>query len=496
MLLTFLAVVTSVLLLSTFDPDGQVSRDHANYLRLAQQLLDGRGYRAPVYDATGQAGHADVLFATWPVGYPTAVYLASAVSGLGVFWASKALNLVAIGLSLLALRRRFDDAHHVASVFLFASLITLASYSSSDLLFALLFLHFTLTLHDALTDTKPARCLVLALLAVSLFLLRYVGAVSLGIMGLAALLLLVQKSRRRDAFRLLTATAASAVFSVAYLLNNVRETGHLTGIERIAAPESPAALAAMFSLAVLVEAVPFALYSSPRNAVLGAAMTVIVVTLVAVAYRRRHTRTLDSRSAGLAGVLIATAGVYATAILVLRSITHFDNIGFRFFTPATVLVFTALCVTFRDRAEGRPRAVVVWTVSAVLVLSFVLTTPRGVLRHWHTPQYADTVAAVRARFDDLPDGSIVVFGPVHLNYLFPHLHNRRPYTLPYAAQKESWSDFIDRLALDCNTPLVINAPVRPLDTARVDASVIAWAERAQAVPGGLLRITPPGCQRS
>ncbi|MEM7376244.1 MAG: hypothetical protein AAF460_01945 [Pseudomonadota bacterium] len=491
LLLTFLAVSTSVVLLSVFDPDGQVSRDHANYLRLAQQLLDGRGYRAPIYDATGQAGRADVLFATWPVGYPTAVYLVSKVSGLGVFWASKALNILAIGLSLLALRHRFHDAHHVGFVFLFASVITLASYSSGDLLFSLLFLFFVLTLHDVLAHASTARCLALALLALSLFLLRYVGAVTVGIMGLAALLLLLQASRPRDALRLLTATAGSAAFMVAYLVNNLRETGHITGIERIAAPETHAALAAMFSQAVLVEAVPFALYPSPRNTVLGAVMSLIVVTLLVTVHRRQTAH--DRGSTGLVGVLIAAAGVYAGAILALRAISHFDNMGFRFLTPATVLVFTALCVVFRERAADRHRLVVGASLAAVLALSFAWTTPRTVLGQWHTPHYADTVASVRTQFADLPDGSVVAFGPVHMNYLFPRLHNRRPYTVPYAAHKERWADFVDRLALDCSTPFYLNAPAHPLDPARADASVIAWAERAHATPGGMLRITPSGC---
>ncbi len=75
---------------SLIDPNGFLSPDSANYLRLAERILEGHPFTVP---NDGRPTAFDVHFAIWPIGYPTLIAAVATILPVGTFLASKLLNL-------------------------------------------------------------------------------------------------------------------------------------------------------------------------------------------------------------------------------------------------------------------------------------------------------------------------------------------------------------------------------------------------------------------
>ena len=106
LLIIFIMMAIAIVVKSYFHPDGYLSPDSANYLKLAQNLLEGNGYYVSAYSITG-TGQDRELFAAWPIGYPTLIFVVAKLTGLSVFWASKFLNILLIGIILGIFRKLF-----------------------------------------------------------------------------------------------------------------------------------------------------------------------------------------------------------------------------------------------------------------------------------------------------------------------------------------------------------------------------------------------------
>ena len=104
LLIIFIMMAVAIVVKSYFHPDGYLSPDSTNYLKLAQNLLEGNGYYVSAYGSTGQDRE---FFAAWPVGYPTLIFVVAKLTGLSVFWASKFLNILLIGIILGIFRNLF-----------------------------------------------------------------------------------------------------------------------------------------------------------------------------------------------------------------------------------------------------------------------------------------------------------------------------------------------------------------------------------------------------
>ncbi len=55
LLIIFIMMAVAIVVKSYFHLDGYLSPDSANYLKLAQNLLEGNGYYVSAYGSTGQA---------------------------------------------------------------------------------------------------------------------------------------------------------------------------------------------------------------------------------------------------------------------------------------------------------------------------------------------------------------------------------------------------------------------------------------------------------
>jgi len=104
LLIIFIMMAVAIVVKSYFHLDGYLSPDSTNYLKLAQNLLEGNGYYVSAYGSTGQDRE---FFAAWPVGYSTIIFVVAKLTGLSVFWASKFLNILLIGIILGIFRNLF-----------------------------------------------------------------------------------------------------------------------------------------------------------------------------------------------------------------------------------------------------------------------------------------------------------------------------------------------------------------------------------------------------
>ena len=115
LIMIFIMMAAAIVIGSYFHPNGYISPDSSHYLKLSQNLIEGKGYYVSTYGITGQDR---TFFAIWPAAYPTLIYFAAKLTGLSVFWASKLLNIVLVGLILGMFRASFrHDAYIYGMIF-------------------------------------------------------------------------------------------------------------------------------------------------------------------------------------------------------------------------------------------------------------------------------------------------------------------------------------------------------------------------------------------
>lgn len=485
-LLLLFAIVTNAILA----PDGFVARDGSNYLRLAQQLLNGGGYVGPVYDVTGQGGGEPVLFAIWPIGYPTLVALVAWMSGLTVFWASKLINVMLVAGLLWMLRRQLGQAHYFAWPLLFAANIHLFSSSASEAPFMVLLVALALSLnHVVQCESVSLRAYLYVVGCVmGLFLIRYIGAFGVGVVGLVALYCLLVQRQPEKFLGLGLVALSCGVLIVGYLINNALHTGFPTGMARIAAPESGLDLAVIYLRALATELVPFRVYGS--NFTLLAAG--LLSLLWAGFYWRFRTvlQPVAPTQDTLSILLVAIGLLYIVAMLILRAMAHFDNIGFRFLAPGSLLLIYALVLRYQRLPASKPKTMIAVAVTLISLFSYVIVLHST----WKVSQhgnYKDTIQKIQDDFGALNDGDVVIFGPIHLNYLFPEIQNRRPFRHPYSREKEHWSDFVTRLQTSPSiSSIYLNVPDNPITEGRgYHSSVVEVVNSYES--NGLMKIAPP-----
>ena len=142
-LIFFMALVVSSAVIippSYYSSHGFLSPDSTNYLRLAKRILSGHGFYVP---ASSRGEVADVLFAVWPVGYPTLNAAFSWLFDITTFLASKLLNAFLLSSAAFVLYKEYGRNGLVASGTLFTAGILhnyTFTWSEAPFLTALIFL--------------------------------------------------------------------------------------------------------------------------------------------------------------------------------------------------------------------------------------------------------------------------------------------------------------------------------------------------------------------
>ncbi len=449
--------------------------DAAANLRAAYLLLKGEGL---VQSAATPEGVA--WFGTWPPGYPVLLALLKwpGLSPRDVLWL---LPAAAVAASVAMLRRlRPDERDAAAAPLGFASVLHAFATPGSEAPFMVALLALAMVLA---TPSSPSWASTLrvsglaATAALAAFSMRYIGVVAVPVLVGAAMVAWRQHDRRRAVGLLLATLPTLAAGGILGWLN-LHHTGHLTGVERLPAPESWATWLIALARGVFVSAVPtvHVLSSSPMR-LLALAVGLVVLAAGAVHIRRAPdlawpSWTPHSRS------LVAVGGSYLLLLVALRMVRHFDLFTTRLLAPATLLFLAAavsavgtLAPVARRRADAAFGAAAYAGMMSTMVLQ-VSEAP---------PWSKEAVVAAVSAYNKVPRRCVV--GP-HDNDLVlrrPDLIPAMPHAPPYQAEAESVEAFSARL-LNTPWPCVRLDRRVPLDPRRYHPS---WFDPADPHAGTL-----------
>lgn len=469
----FLLMTSSILLKAIYHQDGYLTPDSMNYLRLAQNMLDGNG----LFVTDLLEGEKRKLFAIWPAGYSFLIFLVAKITFLNVFWASKVLNILTIALIFLLLKKLFKQkAFAYGAIFLISPFAELFSYTWSETVFMFGLIWFTLSIFNFHVNKDHLSLLTITAAALLLFLTRYIGAFAVGIIGLLAIYFIFKKEFKHAA-KLIGAAIFLSVVIVAYLYNNYLHTGFATGMPRIESPESTSELFSMLYKAQLVEFNPFVIYPFHINSnfqlyifliLLGILLMFLVVHVNYSTKEGSRATTNQSksvkRSAMTNGQLEITKQtnhnskrykylwlyfainglIYWLAIVFMRWTSHFDNFNFRLLGPATLLLTIALLAFIQFNIQ-RNRVYFIGFTTLFLLAFMYNSNEQLIPQMKNNITYQETIDTIVEKYQFLPSESIIVFANRHIDYLRTDVSNIRPYFTPYFAYQETMEQFLERL---------------------------------------------------
>jgi len=474
-------------------PDGYLSPDSTNYLALSRALLAGHGFMS-AGDGTFPA--AAQPFTVWPVGYPVLIYLFARLSGASVFLSAKLLDGLLLAATTTMLGTAAGRGRALAIVLLpgCAGFIEIYSYAWSEIPFIAFALAAAIAFARVVRGAdKPggaksdlAWSVFLALCCLGLFLMRYIGAFALCLLGLAVLSSLLRRAWRMAGVQaVLLALTTSAI--LAYLHHNALLSGFSTGMARVAPTDDPSRRLAMLASALWSEVVlPVAEFDqgSALHWLLAGIEAAGLVAL-AMSIRRQYSHPLRALSLDAFALgLLTTGGVYLVAIIYLRWTNQFDPYNFRLLGPGTLLVGAGL-LQAALRSWPRAGGAITAFVAAMTALSLLSAAHDSL--DGSPPGYFASARRIERHAASIPPGSVVVFGDIELRYLRTDLFVTEPICPPWSDRTIEWSDFIQRL--DQRHPIYIDMGGDDHDVSGCPRSVRDAVARFR--PGAISRLVPP-----
>ncbi len=387
LLAMYIAICATIIFRAFADEAGYTTLDSAYYLELAENLTEGQGFymsnEYPIPEEKTPQNH--MLFTAWPVGYPLMIAFASAITGLEVFWASKLLNLFLLGLSFLLLRCiSSTHAYLLSSAYCTYTLLAVYSYTWSEapFNFGCLLLVFLLT--QLYAGRYINRTIVLLFLSgIFLFLTRYIGFFSFGVLALAAICFWRRK-QLIISFKLFTAATLLCFLATLYFFVNYYITGSFSGGDRLANQEPVEEFLVSHSSGIVNEffLVRKHYASGSPDMLFWATMAVQITAIGAVVFLLRNDwanvyfRDEDKVFPRLCFIV---AGIYFVVLFLLRVISPFDPLDFRLLSPSVLLTLVAMLfyiikLPASHKHKAPIQAVVVW----FFYLFFTHESPQGV----------------------------------------------------------------------------------------------------------------------
>jgi hypothetical protein len=479
-----MAVVTALLscvlifLRSYYSESGCISPDSAAYLGLAENLSLGNGLHS---SSGGRDAGGEGYFSAWPIGYPVLIWAVASALHLSVFLASKLVNATLLVACMVVIVKVFGRNGLILSMVMgLGAASELFSYTWSESLFVLFLICFSGLVAKVLRGFDGAVWPVALLIFVSaggLFLSRYIGAFSIAVV----LVLAFMEWRARGFRRALVyfhVAAGLTLLVAAYLSVNLIHSGHLTGIQRIPAPESSLELFKSLGIAILRQLVlPFASWDPSNRAqdlvVIGQILlSVLLLRPVWLGVRSVHARSGD-RSVSLA--FLGVGVFYLVLVVAMRWRVHFDAFGYRLLHPGVLLLMLALGDVLLTEA-GAQR----WRVAIFL---FAMVAAGAAFQFWQAmstwpaQRYESATTARLEKYAKVPKAGTVVFGDFHLYYIRPDVTVITPHYKPYALEDETWPQLLS--LLDRKSHIFVDTTRVDPRATRYDPSVRAFMAQHQ-----------------
>ena len=478
----FILMAAAVILKSYFDPDGRLSPDSTYYLRLAQNLIEGKGYYISI---AGSDGPKREFFAIWPAGYPTLIYIIAKITGFSVFWASKSLNLAFVGFILLVFRGLFKNYAYVYGlILLFSGNIEIFSYTWSETFFIAGLVWLSISVYSFLQGEKPKilSCFSLMFASLSLFAARYIGAFSLGLIGLLFIYFTVIKKDGFRSFILTGILLVNTCLMCLYLYHNFIETGYITGTERILSIESNSQLLWELFTALLAETLIPIFYFPKSNFRPFAFFSIIQAALIAYFLLKNHrdksiTDDIVIQKSLIPSFVFGLVGLtYYLSIISIRWIRMFDSFSFRLLGPGTFLFFIAAIFLFQAKQNRRSFNSLKALIIVLSIISYAYVVPYRIWRSWDLNEnYYKHIEFIKDKFCSIDKSGIVIFGSRHLNYLYTDMIIMEPESMDFQ-QKENWSSFLNKVERH-NDHIYLFVSKKELKFKSFDKSVIDYVDK-------------------
>ncbi|GAA4397528.1 hypothetical protein GCM10023187_07090 [Nibrella viscosa] len=333
------------------NPTHFTSIDSGYYLQSAENLLDGRGY------VVLEDGHY-----TWngvfPIGYSGLIALFSFITSLPVLLSSKVINWLAIGISTWLWYKRLGAVRTgwLLSIWLLGSFLRIATYTWSETVFLVLLAEVVWAFHQQLAHPSIRHTLILLVLGLLLFGVRYVGGYIFGLLGAIALghQLWPQKvfswlggSLPQTAGNRLTLVTISGLVGMGfYFWLNSRFTDSPYGGERFHEAETGGSLLPLFLLALVNEVLLIRDFISDESntlAWIGVGIQVTWLLALINVFKRIPPAAGSRDTQRLQKLLVSFGGLYLIILFALRIFSPFAGPTARLMAPFTFcMLFAAM----------------------------------------------------------------------------------------------------------------------------------------------------------
>ncbi|WP_338875895.1 hypothetical protein WBJ53_09715 [Spirosoma sp. SC4-14] len=344
--------VTGLLIagLILINPNHFTSIDSGYYLQSATSLLTGQGYRF-------QEDRHLVWNGVFPIGYSALIALLSALTGVSVLIASKLVNYLALCFSawLWVRRLSINRSFWLLSVWWLGSFLKILAYTWSETLFLILLAEWVWQLHLFLEQPSGGRSGLLWGKGYLLFLIRYMGGYTFGLLGCLGLLIWISPkwlrnwpdiSTSRTIYgRLLVISCLGIAGMGFYFWLNYRLSDSMYGGERFFLTSSVHELSWLFGRALLNEWLlirDFLPNESNQLAWLG---MIIQLVLFAIFYERfsNKIRALTSLTSipPVSRLFFLTGVTYLLVLFSIRIVSPYAGPNLRLMAPFTFCILAA-----------------------------------------------------------------------------------------------------------------------------------------------------------
>ncbi|TXK51980.1 hypothetical protein FVR03_02545 [Pontibacter qinzhouensis] len=377
LLLLFIILVTAHVYRINAEATGYTSPDSRFYLELAGNLQKGKGFYI-----INRTTNEPQFFYVWPVGYPVLLYVVAQITSLSLFWSSKVLNFLLLGFNFLILRQLSQRYSFVlASIFCSYTLMEVYSYTWSEAPFitALLFLALLISKPLPLFD-KNRYVILLVMTCLFLFLVRYIGAFSLGVIALLSMYNLLRQCKQL-AIKLGVASVFLLFLMLLYLSINYYFGNSFTGSGRFEIEREP------------IQDFVLMLYSGLFNEflivrkyriwgdLLFIFTTLVQVAIVVVIFLRLKTQQSfkgymkNSFTNSCFGIGL----LYLLALIGLRFISHFDDLDYRLLSPFSTLIIAGLMYAIVKLPDNKNTIIAKLLCFGFYLFSLFLNLPKQYL---------------------------------------------------------------------------------------------------------------------
>lgn len=405
--------------------------DSVGYLREAEALRNGYGF-----NFNGMAG-GDGWFASWPIGYPALIALFSMIINVhNIYLCSKIVSILMMGFVLILLYVKYrEDSWLLAVLLLNRNLVAIYWFTWSETAFFPVLILYIIILSNIIESEKTLLrdYIFLSFVMILAFLFRYFGIILVLFSGLCWLALHVYNTKEksndyRDLYIkkeliekekcLFCSCAFSSILEMIYLIVNRILNGRATGVERREFIDDPKVLRNDLFKAIMNEIrtiIPLKSHVEIWDNSLFQYIMIITILIGIIL-------TIIARNKIDNATLFVLFGLfYYIVFIIIRFHSSMDTFGFRFFTPATLMILIGMGLIFIERIALERLSVLGVIAGCAIFLSSAYTVKRDFDYLPKGIEYIKTYECIMDDLKEIPSNSIILnySGDMYAGFIRP-----------------------------------------------------------------------------